>query len=98
MKTPKEIYLLQKGSQLLGTWSATPQMEISGGSYSAEYKYIRADLVELEAAKKAKTDLAQDWKPSKEQMKALKEQTSWLSKKNPLHSLYYQLCECYEIH
>ena len=50
MKTPKEIYLLQKGSQLLGTWSGTPQIEISGGWYSAEYKYIRADLVEQQSA------------------------------------------------
>ena len=50
MKAPKEIYLLQKGSQLLGTWSGTPQMEISGGWYSAEYKYIRADLVEQKPA------------------------------------------------
>ena len=50
MKTPKEIYLLQKGSQLLGTWSGTPQIEISGGWYSAEYKYIRADLVEQKPA------------------------------------------------
>lgn len=50
MKTPKEIYLLQKGSQLLGTWSETPQIEISGGWYSAEYKYIRADLVEQKPA------------------------------------------------
>lgn len=50
MKIPKEIYLLQKGSQLLGTWSGTPQIEISGGWYSAEYKYIRADLVEQKPA------------------------------------------------
>ena len=33
------------------------------------------------------------WKPSEEQLSALKEQTSWLSKDNLLHSLYYQLCE-----
>jgi hypothetical protein len=37
--------------------------------------------------------LRPSWKPSREQLLALKEQTSWLSKTNPLHSLYHQLCE-----
>lgn len=37
--------------------------------------------------------LRPSWKPSEEQLLALKEQTSWLSKQNPLHSLYHQLCE-----
>lgn len=56
MKTPKEIYLLQKGSHLLGTWSGTPQREISGGWYSAVYKYIRADLVEQKTAEWSEED------------------------------------------
>ena len=69
-------------------WSEGDEMHLANAILAAEKEWG----INSCTAKFLKS-LRPSWKPSEEQLSALKEQTSWLSKDNPLHSLYYQLCE-----
>ena len=78
-------YLERQKEQQPAEWSEVEQNVID-----CAVDVLEKELLSLAASLKS---LRPSWKPSKEQLSALKEQTSWLSKDNPLHSLYYQLCE-----